>query len=101
MTRSLPDVPVWRLEPMNTKQTKQINDVLERMRQLPSLSPGRRHSLDRLEAMGWADDVAALSRLWSAAPELVEQYLDVMVAALHAFPVTAERELAATAALRK
>jgi hypothetical protein len=30
--------------------------------------------------------MATLAKLWPACPDLVEQYLDVMIAALHDFP---------------
>jgi len=83
---------------VSSKYRRRIADVVQRMRDDPSLSLGQRRRIERLADMSWALELAALSSLWPAIPELVEEYLDVMVSALHEFPegdVTAPTPLVA------
>ena len=71
---------------MGSEDLKRIADVLQRMRDHSSLSQAQRRRIEGLAAMAWASELDALSRLWPAIPELVEEYLDVMVCALHDVP---------------
>jgi len=64
--------------------------VLRRLKDLPGLSPNQRRCIEGLETASWPNDLAALAELWPTSPELVEQYLDVMVEALHGFPEQVE-----------
>ena len=81
---------------MSSEDRKRIADVVRRMREHSSLSPQQRSGIERLADLSWALELDALSRLWPAIPELVEEYLDVMVCALHEVP---ESNLAAPAPL--
>ena len=71
---------------MGSEDRKRIADVVQRMRDHSLLSPIQRRRIDCLADMSWALDLEALSSLWPAIPELVEEYLDVMVCALHEVP---------------
>ena len=71
---------------MTYEYQKRAADVLRRMRALAILSNHQRSHIDSLDAAAWPHEMAALAKLWPACPDLVEQYLDVMIAALHDFP---------------
>ena len=70
---------------MGSEDRKRTADIVKRMRD-SSLSADQRRRIDCLADMSWALDLEALSSLWPAMPELVEEYLDVMVCALHEVP---------------
>jgi hypothetical protein len=81
---------------VGSEDRKRIADVVQRMRDYSSLSQLQRRRIERLADISWARELDALSRLWPVIPELVEEYLDVMVSALHDFP---ERDLTGPAPL--
>ena len=71
---------------MTYEYQKRAADVLRRIRALAVLSSHQRSHIDSLDAAAWPQEMATLANLWPACPDLVEQYLDIMIAALHDFP---------------
>ena len=72
--------------PMKQEHLDEIVSVLKQLRATRPVEPGRERSLQRLEQMSWAGELAALETLWPTSPALVERYLDVLACILHDFP---------------
>ena len=66
----------------------QIAGVTQQMHMVSRLTASQRKCLGVLAQPAWPRELAALATLWSACPELVEQYLDVMISMMHEFPQT-------------
>jgi len=75
---------------MSNAHRKQTANVLQRLKGLPGLSSAQRHRIEGLEAASWPSELAALAKLWPTSPELIEEYLDVMIEVLHDFPECVE-----------
>jgi len=75
---------------MSNNRRKQTANVLRRLKGLPGLSPDQRRRIEGLEAASWPSELAALAKLWPSSPELIEEYLDVMIEVLHDFPECTE-----------
>jgi hypothetical protein len=76
----------------------EISAVVNQMHAVSRLTPSQRKCLARLSEPAWPSEFAALAKLWGVCPDLVEQYLDVMISMLHEFPPTMARASATGAA---
>jgi hypothetical protein len=65
---------------------EQIQQIVERISNVPSLTKGARVGIERIARMNWIEEIDALAKLWRFCPDLVEQYLDVMICEMHDFP---------------
>ena len=71
---------------MSCEYQKRTEDVVRRMKAIALLSDRQRGRIDSLDTAAWARELNTLAKLWPTCPKLVDEYLDVMIVALHDFP---------------